>query len=136
MVVQSEAEIALAEAPQLGRPARRPKSRATLPRYQRFIRTLPEGLSVPCLQRAIASSTGHTRLVDPGIGAWGYRTDPSGAGPDVPTVTVSQVFQEYGEPLSHPFLVKFDIEGGERDLFEGDTSWVERTAIVVVDLHD
>ena len=136
MAVQSQAEIALGEAPQLGRPARRPKSRAILPRYQPIIRTLPEGLSVRCLQAAIASNTGLTRLVDPGIGAWGYRTDPSGAGPDVPTVTVSQVFQEYGEPLSHPFLVKFDIEGGERDLFEGDTSWVERTAIVVVDLHD
>jgi FkbM family methyltransferase len=95
-----------------------------------------EGLKVRCLQAAIASSSGRTRLVDPGIGAWGYRTDPSGAGPEVPTVTVAQVFQENGEPLFHPFLVKIDIEGGERDLFEGDTSWVERTAIVVVELHD
>jgi FkbM family methyltransferase len=95
-----------------------------------------EGLNVRCLQAAIAASTGHTRLVDPGIGAWGYRTDPSGGGPEVPTVTVSQVFEEHAQPLFHPFLVKIDIEGGEKDLFEGDTSWVERTAIVVVELHD
>jgi hypothetical protein len=45
MAVQSEAEIALGEAAQLGGPARRPKSRATIPRYQRIIRTLPSG---PC----------------------------------------------------------------------------------------
>jgi hypothetical protein len=43
--VQSQAEIALGEAPQLGRPTRRPKSRGTLPRYHRSIRTLPDFLS-------------------------------------------------------------------------------------------
>jgi len=41
MAVQSQAEIALGETPQLRRPARRLKSRATLPRCQRIIRTLP-----------------------------------------------------------------------------------------------
>ncbi len=95
-----------------------------------------EGLNVRCLQAAIASSSGQTRLVDPGIGAWGYRTDPSGSGPEVRTVTVSQLLQEFAEPLFQLFLVKIDIEGGERDLFAGATSWVERTAIVVIELHD
>ena len=95
-----------------------------------------EGLSIRCLQAAIASSPGRTRLVDPGIGAWGYRTDPSGGGPEVHKVTVAEIFEEYAEPLYHPFLVKIDIEGGEKDLFEANTVWVQRTAIVVVELHD
>jgi FkbM family methyltransferase len=95
-----------------------------------------EGLDVRCLQAAVASKSGRTRLLDPGHGAWGYRTDPSGEGPEVPAVTIPQILEEYGEPAYYPFMVKIDIEGGEKDLFEGDTSWVERTAIVVVELHD
>jgi FkbM family methyltransferase len=95
-----------------------------------------EGLNVRCLQAAIGSNSGSTRLVDPGIGAWGYRTDSSGGGIEVPKLAMSQLFQEYAEPMYHPFLVKIDIEGGESDLFATDTAWVERTAIVIVELHD
>ncbi len=54
------------------------------------------GLNVRCLQTASVSSTGHTRLLDPGIGAWGHRTDPSGAGPDVPIMKYIELL-----PASH-----------------------------------
>jgi hypothetical protein len=47
-----------------------------------------------------------------------------------------QIFERYMEPSDFPFMVKIDIEGGEQDLFESNTDWVEHTAIVVVELHD
>jgi FkbM family methyltransferase len=95
-----------------------------------------EGLGVRCLQAAAASHPGRTRLLDPGIGPWGYRTEPSGPGVEVPQITLSQIFQEHGGPPYYPYLVKIDIEGGEKDLFEADLDWVKNTPVVIIELHD
>jgi FkbM family methyltransferase len=94
------------------------------------------GLEVRCLQAAVASRAGRTRLVDPGVGAWGYRTEPSGPGPEVLQITLSQIIREHGEPPYFPFLVKIDIEGAEKNLFEADTDWVRDTTVVIIELHD
>ena len=32
--------------------------------------------------------------------------------------------------------MKIDIEGGEDDLFSGDLDWLERTPLVIIELHD
>jgi FkbM family methyltransferase len=95
-----------------------------------------EKLDVCCLQAAVASHAGRTRLVDPGRGAWAYRTEASGPGLEVPQITLSQIFQDHCQPPYYPFLVKIDIEGGEKDLFQADTDWVQNTAVVIVELHD
>ncbi len=94
------------------------------------------GLEVRCIQAAISSHSGRTRVIDPGGGHWCYRTGLSGSGPEVAKITVSQIFQEHCEPPCYPFLVKVDIEGGEKDLFEANTEWVLRTPLVIVELHD
>lgn len=54
------------------------------------------GLSVRCVQGAVASSSGRTRLVDPGLGSCAYRTDPSGPGIEVPKIAMSDILREYG----------------------------------------
>ena len=95
-----------------------------------------QGLEVRCLSAALAAQAGWTHLVDPGLGPWGYRTAADGSGPMVPTVTVAQVFQEHGGPSFYPFLVKVDIEGGEKDLFAANTDWVRHIPLLMVELHD
>lgn len=94
------------------------------------------GLDVHCVQAALAAHPGHTRLVDPGMGAWAYRTAVDGSGPQVPTVSVNQLLAEHGDATLVPFLVKIDIEGGERDLFSANTDWLASMPLVIVELHD
>jgi FkbM family methyltransferase len=95
-----------------------------------------QGLNVRCIQAALAGKVGSTHLIDPGIGTFGYRTAASGDGAEVPTVTMPNILQEHGEPPYFSFLVKLDIEGGEKEVFEGDTDWVQNTPVVIVELHD
>ncbi len=95
-----------------------------------------EGLNVRCIQAAIAANSGSTRLLDPGLGAWGYRTDPSGQGPELPTFAMSRLLEEYAAPPYDPFLVKIDIEGGEKELFAADTDWVRQAPLIILELHD
>jgi len=98
-----------------------------------------EGANVEMLQGAISSSGGRARVYDPGEGACGYRTKivaPRDTDSDtVPRITVNQIFESNASPF-FPFIVKVDIEGAELDLFSGNTEWVARTPLLIVELHD
>ena len=37
---------------------------------------------------------------------------------------------------TNPLILKIDIEGGEDVLFNGDTSWLSRFPLVIIELHD
>ena len=97
------------------------------------------GLRVEAVRAAVSASTGAARLIDPGEGHWGYRTEnlPDGVAADgaVPRVTINDIYRRHAADC-FPFLVKIDIEGGEADLFSGATEWVARTPVVIVELHD
>ena len=47
-----------------------------------------------------------------------------------------QLFQQYSEPPFSPFLVKMDIEGGEREVFNAEVDWVQRVPLIMIELHD
>jgi FkbM family methyltransferase len=97
------------------------------------------GLRVQAVRGAIASKPGFARVIDPGIGHWGYRTknisDTSQSDGTVPRLTINEIYRQHSARC-FPFIVKVDIEGGEADLFSGDTEWVEMTPILIVELHD
>lgn len=99
------------------------------------------GLRVAPLRAAVASSEGMARVVDPGEGHWGYRTEnlPGDAAADavasVPRVTINGIYRENAAQC-FPFIVKIDIEGGEADLFAGGTEWVADTPVLIIELHD
>ncbi|MCD6040730.1 MAG: SAM-dependent methyltransferase [Burkholderiales bacterium] len=91
------------------------------------------GLDVDARRAAIGAREGEVALVDPGEGAWGYRTAP-GAG--VPVQAASQLLAEKIEAGYAPYLAKIDIEGGEGELFSRDTGWADRFPVLVIELHD
>ena len=98
-----------------------------------------EGLGVETINAAVSSTAGRARVVDPGRGPWAYRTQPvadddtaTGA---VPRITINDIFQAH-TAATYPFIVKIDIEGAEADLFSGNTEWVARSPLIIVELHD
>ena len=108
------------------------------------------GLDVRVIEAAIASQPGSRFLIDPGRGDWGFRVisdrDVSTDGvyvAEVAAVSIGQILHDdpsndYAPPANDYALaiVKIDIEGGEKDLFSGDVSWLETAPLVIVELHD
>lgn len=92
------------------------------------------GLNVKTLHAALASSAGQARVVDPGEGHWGLRTERTDEG-SVACITIDEIYRQI-ESTFFPFMVKIDIEGGEDELFSQNTKWVERTPLIIVELHD
>lgn len=89
---------------------------------------------VRVIHAGVASDAGHARIVDPGMGSDAYQTEISESG-DVRMVSIDSVLDEEG-PSRTPLAVKIDIEGFESNLFRQNTGWIDRFAILVIELHD
>jgi FkbM family methyltransferase len=100
-----------------------------------------KGMPVLPLPYALASSPQRLRVVDVGEGYWGFQTRSIGDGDeevsdgDVSCVTINEIFTAH-QGDCFPFIVKIDIEGGEKELFQQHTEWIEKTPLIIIELHD
>jgi FkbM family methyltransferase len=87
------------------------------------------------IEAAIGSESGKGKLVDPGLGSWGYRTEISSAG-SLKIISVNELLAKYPEPQYVPFAIKIDVEGFESDLFAKNLEWIESFPLIIIELHD
>lgn len=52
------------------------------------------------------------------------------------TITISKILREYKNLNYKPFIIKIDIEGHEKQLFEKNFDWIWEFKIIVIELHD
>jgi FkbM family methyltransferase len=71
-------------------------------------------------------------IANPDAEPWLYTVRADGAG-GIRGVTLSEIVSEFG-PID---ILKMDIEGAEKDVFEGDVeSWLPRVRVLCIELHD
>jgi FkbM family methyltransferase len=95
-------------------------------------------LSIRVVEAAVHSSVTKLALNTSSAEEWAYTTGPA-ATEGAPAVLVRTVtIDSLCEETSHQkiLVVKIDIEGAESELFSGDTSWMERTVLIIIELHD
>jgi FkbM family methyltransferase len=80
-------------------------------------------------------------VVDKGYGNWGFITEiedsknTSKVVDTVKTITIDDIFSNYN--LEYLDLLKIDIEGGEKQLFESNyENWLPKTKCIIIELHD
>lgn len=89
------------------------------------------------LRRAgIASEDGFASLIDPGEGSLAYRTVAAGPESGLPTFSLSTLLKQKSPMAYTPFLLKLDIEGAEKPLFDGDCSTIAKFPIIMMEPHD
>jgi FkbM family methyltransferase len=95
---------------------------------------------VVLLQAALAPADGNVKVVDPGWGEWGFRTEETteDSTDAVPAFSIESVVNIASErwPVV-PFILKVDIEGFEARLFDGSgAELVNRFYGTLIELHD
>ena len=55
-------------------------------------------------------------------------------GKEIDTITVTDLLSKYQNTT--PFIIKIDIEGYEKDLFESNVEWIKDFQIIVIEIHD
>lgn len=81
-------------------------------------------------------------LVDPCIGKWGFMTQAQddaderygGFVHEVQGMTVDTIMKEQG--IDHIDILKIDIEGAEKEVFEDPSSWIEKVDTLIIELHE
>lgn len=98
-------------------------------------------LNIFPLQAALGSSHGYVSVRHPsggpvpGMGHAAFRTYPvQGDTGDARIHTMTDLLGM--APDWTPFIAKIDIEGAESDVFSGDTSWIDKFPVLIVELHD
>jgi FkbM family methyltransferase len=54
----------------------------------------------------------------------------------IKTFTINNILKEYSENKFDFFLIKIDIEGFEKKLFEKNTEWIDKFKVIIIELHD
>ena len=94
------------------------------------------GTGVQVLTCAVGGSDGRCAVIDPGLGHHNaYRVVASDSG-DTNVISLPTLLDRPDLCDCQPFIAKIDIEGFEADLFTGNTSWIDRIPILIVELHD
>src|ERR1035441_3081222 len=87
------------------------------------------------VQAAIWNTNGEIYLRDPGWGNASFRAgDSNGTGHMVRALTIERLMLDH--QLDYIDLLKMDIEGAEKEVFEGSEGWIERVGMIVIELHD
>jgi FkbM family methyltransferase len=87
-------------------------------------------------QAGIAAEDGFAHLTDPGHGTLAYRTIPTADKAEVKMLSLSTLLASKPSTAYVPFLLKLDIEGAEKNLFDGDCSVIDQFPSIVMEPHD
>jgi FkbM family methyltransferase len=85
------------------------------------------------IHAAIWDHDTRVRLVNAGSEPWAWETRQHNCG-EVGTVTVPDLLGR--EPDSAPLVIKIDIEGSEVEMFRSNLDWIEKTPLIIFELHD
>jgi FkbM family methyltransferase len=91
---------------------------------------------------AIADIDGELFFEDPGRSDWGFMTKRVGDSDNtknikkVKSISPLSILSHSVSQNKNPLLLKIDIECGEDALFNGDTSWLSKFPLVIIELHD
>ena len=90
------------------------------------------------LNCAVGSQNTSGKLIDPGLGNFAYRiTEKNDENiENIEIKTISKLLDEYTNINISPLLIKIDIEGFEKNLFETNLEWIEKFPIIIIEIHD
>jgi FkbM family methyltransferase len=93
------------------------------------------GLDVDLRLAGIAAQDGHAYLQNTG-GEMGYRTNTDHIGIEIEVISLETLLASKPPSQYTPFLLKIDIEGGEKTLFRGNTSTFNQFPLIIFEPHD
>jgi FkbM family methyltransferase len=94
------------------------------------------GLDVDFRLAGIASADGSAYLDNPSGAHMGFRTTTERRGVEIDLVSVGSLLDSKPASAYAPFLLKVDIEGAEKNLFDGDTDPINRFPLIILEPHD
>jgi FkbM family methyltransferase len=84
----------------------------------------------------ISSKDGRAYIDTQRGGHMGFRTTHEPPGIEIDLISVTSLLASKPSTAYTPFLLKIDIEGAEKNLFDGDTESINRFPLIIFEPHD
>lgn len=98
--------------------------------YGKNLATRP---NVTLHQAALWRDNTHLNIENPDADSWSFRVEESNDDSQgVKAITVMDILADTG----HIDILKLDIEGAEKELFSGDSNWLDKVKMVILELHE
>lgn len=94
------------------------------------------GLDVDLRLAGISSTDGRAYLYNPSGTPMDFRTTSDQRGVEIELVSIGSLLASKPASAYTPFLLKIDIEGAEKNLFDGDTDPMNRFPLIILEPHD
>ena len=94
------------------------------------------GLNVDLRLAGISSTDGRAYLYNPSGTHMDFRTTSENRGVEIDLVSVGSLLASKPASAYAPFLLKIDIEGAEKNLFDGETESINRFPLIILEPHD
>ncbi len=87
---------------------------------------------------ALWKESTHLKLTDPGAGSWGFQTEECRAESTITNFVRGMTLDELmtAHDCDYIDVLKIDVEGAEKEIFETSASWIDRVGAILVELHD
>ena len=93
--------------------------------------------NVHCLQAGVWNKPTHLEIIDNNYGSWGFMIEERNESTNntIKATTIDEILKQFN--LEEIDILKMDIEGSEREVFEKDTeNWLPKVKVIVIELHD
>lgn len=91
---------------------------------------------ITCLREALWHRDEPVEIINRSAEPWAFRVNraTTAGASTVPGTCVTTLLQRFN--LSRIDYLKIDIEGAERDVFGGNTDWLDSVGLIAIELHD
>lgn len=105
--------------------------------FSALVANLSQFDTIEAIEAGIGPRDTTAFLLDPGSGAWGYQTSTEESPVKINMITLRSILDTRKSSNYAPFILKMDIEGAEKDLFEkGSYDSIECFPVLIFESHD
>jgi FkbM family methyltransferase len=105
--------------------------------YQLLCKNTAGYPNIKAVKSAVWNEDTHLRVVDQGLGSWGFTVESCGPGDPgaFKATSIGTLLSDTGE--SSIDILKMDIEGAEKEVFTTNyQQWLPNVSVMIVELHD
>jgi FkbM family methyltransferase len=109
--------------------------------YNMLLKNTAKYQNIKPIQAALWNNNEHVHIIDGGIGGWSYQVEKASDGPAntksrglAIALTIDKLMSDFH--IGQLDLLKVDIEGSEKEVFENSAAWIDRVGVIVIELHD
>jgi len=105
--------------------------------YELLLKNTQQYTGIHCLKRGIWNNTTNLLVKDIGLGNWGFITEEVSFENEatIKAISIEKIMEQFG--LDKIDILKIDIEGSEKELFEKNYGlWIPKVKVILAELHD